>query len=209
MWWLLRAGARKTDDDVNKKTILKVKPAAKSPKAKSPPAKTAAKVVAKAKAPGPTKAVPLKKIKPEAKKIESKKPEPKKPGLKSEKPEVKVALKTAIKPQPKEQPEPVKAVAKPALPGDGKGKPPAKLDLKALAAKKNGSAAPEGAQAPGDPDKGDQDAPLLDMSDAAVRKMVTKAKQRGYVTYDELNRVLPSDKVSSEQIEDTMSMLSE
>ena len=55
----------------------------------------------------------------------------------------------------------------------------------------------------------DADSPLLDMSDVAVRKMVTRAKQRGYVTYDELNEVLPSDKVSSEQIEDTMSMLSE
>jgi len=55
----------------------------------------------------------------------------------------------------------------------------------------------------------DADSPLLDMSDAAVRKMIQKAKARGYVTYDELNKVLPSEKVSSEQIEDTMSMLSE
>src|SRR5690606_14592620 len=59
------------------------------------------------------------------------------------------------------------------------------------------------------PGQGDADSPLLDMSDAAVRKMITRSKQRGYVTYDELNRVLPSDKVSSEQIEDTMAMLSE
>jgi len=55
----------------------------------------------------------------------------------------------------------------------------------------------------------DADSPLLDMSDVAVRKMVARAKARGYVTYDELNKVLPSEKVSSEQIEDTMSMLSE
>ncbi|MDE2183524.1 MAG: RNA polymerase sigma factor RpoD [Alphaproteobacteria bacterium] len=47
------------------------------------------------------------------------------------------------------------------------------------------------------------------MSDVGVRKMIARAKARGYVTYDELNKVLPSDKVSSEQIEDTMSMLSE
>ncbi|MBI1330758.1 MAG: RNA polymerase sigma factor RpoD [Alphaproteobacteria bacterium] len=47
------------------------------------------------------------------------------------------------------------------------------------------------------------------MSDVGVRKMITRAKARGYVTYDELNKVLPSDKVSSEQIEDTMSMLNE
>ncbi len=53
------------------------------------------------------------------------------------------------------------------------------------------------------------DGPLLDMSDAAVKKMIKLAKQRGYVTYDELNEVLPSEEVSSEQIEDTMSMLSE
>jgi RNA polymerase primary sigma factor len=53
------------------------------------------------------------------------------------------------------------------------------------------------------------DSPLLDMSDAAVKRMIKLAKQRGYVTYDELNEVLPSEEVSSEQIEDTMSMLSE
>ena len=51
--------------------------------------------------------------------------------------------------------------------------------------------------------------PLLDMSDVGVRKMIAKAKARGYVTYDELNKVLPSDKISSEQIEDTMAMLNE
>ena len=51
--------------------------------------------------------------------------------------------------------------------------------------------------------------PLLDMSDVGVRKMIAKAKARGYVTYDELNKVLPSDKTSSEQIEDTMAMLNE
>ena len=42
-----------------------------------------------------------------------------------------------------------------------------------------------------------------------AEKMITKAKGRGYITYDELNRVLPSDQYSSEQIEDVMSMLSE
>jgi RNA polymerase primary sigma factor len=47
------------------------------------------------------------------------------------------------------------------------------------------------------------------MSDAAVKKLIKTAKQRGFVTYDELNEVLPSEEVSSEQIEDTMSMLSD
>ena len=53
------------------------------------------------------------------------------------------------------------------------------------------------------------DSPLLDMSDAAVKKMIKAAKARGWVTYDELNKVLPSEEFSSEQIEDTMAMLSE
>jgi RNA polymerase primary sigma factor len=54
-----------------------------------------------------------------------------------------------------------------------------------------------------------QDSPLLDLSDSAVKKMIKAAKKRGYVTVDELNSVLPSDEVSSEQIEDTMAMLSD
>ncbi|MEL6234611.1 MAG: RNA polymerase sigma factor RpoD [Pseudomonadota bacterium] len=52
-------------------------------------------------------------------------------------------------------------------------------------------------------------APMLDMSQAAVKKMIAQAKTRGYITYDELNQALPSEKVTSEQIEDVMSMLSE
>jgi len=52
------------------------------------------------------------------------------------------------------------------------------------------------------------DGPLLDDS-AAVKRLVAKGKERGYVTYDELNEALPSEQVSSEQIEDTMAMLSE
>jgi RNA polymerase primary sigma factor len=55
----------------------------------------------------------------------------------------------------------------------------------------------------------ERDAPLLDMSDSAVKRMLKTAKARGYVTYDELNDVLPSDEVTSEQIEDVMSTLSE
>ncbi|MDA7947409.1 MAG: RNA polymerase sigma factor RpoD, partial [Hyphomicrobiaceae bacterium] len=53
------------------------------------------------------------------------------------------------------------------------------------------------------------DGPLLDMSDAAVKKLIKTAKQRGYVTYEEINSVLPSEEVSSEQIEDTMSMFAD
>jgi RNA polymerase primary sigma factor len=53
------------------------------------------------------------------------------------------------------------------------------------------------------------DSPLLDALGASVKKMVAKGKERGYITYDELNEALPPDEVSSEQIEDTMAMLSE
>ena len=49
----------------------------------------------------------------------------------------------------------------------------------------------------------------LDMSQAAVKKMIAEARERGYITYDQLNQVLPPEQVSSEQIEDVMSMLSE
>ena len=49
----------------------------------------------------------------------------------------------------------------------------------------------------------------LDMSQAAVKKMIGDAREKGYITYDQLNTVLPPDQVSSEQIEDVMSMLSE
>src|ERR671934_1538202 len=61
------------------------------------------------------------------------------------------------------------------------------------------------------PEKDSQDAPspLLDLSDAAVKKMIKQAKKRGFVTFDQLNEVLPSDTTSPEQIEDIMSMLSD
>ncbi|MEX0956296.1 MAG: RNA polymerase sigma factor RpoD, partial [Rhizobiaceae bacterium] len=57
--------------------------------------------------------------------------------------------------------------------------------------------------------EGQTDGPLLDLSDDAVKKMIKVAKKRGYVTMDELNAVLPSEEVTSEQIEDTMAMLSD
>src|SRR5262245_60794887 len=55
----------------------------------------------------------------------------------------------------------------------------------------------------------EKDMPLLDLSDAAVKEFIKTARTRGYVTYDELDAVLPSEEVSSEQIEETMSMLSD
>ncbi|MEM6276849.1 MAG: sigma-70 family RNA polymerase sigma factor, partial [Pseudomonadota bacterium] len=51
--------------------------------------------------------------------------------------------------------------------------------------------------------------PMVDMSQAAVKKMIAEAREKGFITYDQLNQVLPPDQVNSEQIEDVMSMLSE
>ena len=59
------------------------------------------------------------------------------------------------------------------------------------------------------PDTPDAPLPLLDLSDAAVKKMIKTAKKRGYVTHDALNAVLPSEEVSSDQIEDIYAMLNE
>jgi len=53
------------------------------------------------------------------------------------------------------------------------------------------------------------DSPILDSLTASVRKLILRGKERGYVTYDELNAALPPEEFSSEQIEDTMTTLSE
>jgi RNA polymerase primary sigma factor len=53
------------------------------------------------------------------------------------------------------------------------------------------------------------DAPLIDLNEASLKKLISRAKKRGYITYDELNDALPQDQMSSEQIEDVMSALSE
>src|SRR5215217_7155079 len=53
------------------------------------------------------------------------------------------------------------------------------------------------------------DAPLIDLNDASIKKMIARAKKRGVVTYEELNQALPQDQMSSEQIEDVMSALND
>jgi len=53
------------------------------------------------------------------------------------------------------------------------------------------------------------DAPLIDLNDASIKKLLARAKKRGFVTYDELNEALPQDQMSSEQIEDIMSAINE
>ncbi|MDE2133067.1 MAG: RNA polymerase sigma factor RpoD [Alphaproteobacteria bacterium] len=116
------------------------------------------------------------------------------------------AAKSPVRIQPKAKAEPKTAAKAPA--------PVKKVPavVPAVAVKANGKVVPpvKPGLKPGEGETpGDADSPLLDMSDVGVRKMIARAKTRGYVTYDELNKVMPSDKVSSEQIEDTMSMLSE
>ncbi len=76
----------------------------------------------------------------------------------------------------------------------------AKVNDKELPEKEKDTAAPETPDSP---------LPLLDLSDAAVKKMIKQAKKRGYVTHEQLNAVLPSEEVSSDQIEDIYAMLNE
>ncbi|TDI56922.1 MAG: RNA polymerase sigma factor RpoD, partial [Alphaproteobacteria bacterium] len=59
------------------------------------------------------------------------------------------------------------------------------------------------------PESPTPDGPILDLKNAAVKRMIKESKKRGWVTVDELNAVLPSEEVTSEQIEDTMSMLND
>ncbi len=77
---------------------------------------------------------------------------------------------------------------------------------KSAAAKKAGAKSEDQATSGSDTER---DSPLLDMSDAAVKRLIKAAKARGYVTYEQLNAVLPSEEVSSDQIEDLYAMLSD
>ncbi len=65
----------------------------------------------------------------------------------------------------------------------------------------------EAAELAENPESGD--APLIDLNEASVKKLLARAKKRGYITYDELNAALPQDQMSSEQIEDVMSAINE
>ncbi|MEA3009859.1 MAG: polymerase primary sigma factor [Sphingomonadales bacterium] len=61
----------------------------------------------------------------------------------------------------------------------------------------------------GDDKQENGDAPLIDLNEASLKKLVARAKKRGYITYDELNEALPQDQMSTDQIEDVMSALNE
>src|SRR5438067_6730018 len=85
------------------------------------------------------------------------------------------------------------------------GKTASKVKVAAAAKEEKKEEAPEKEAA----DTPDTPLPLLDLSDAAVKKLIRTAKKRGYVTHDEINSVLPSEEVNSEQIEDLLAMFSE
>src|SRR5215210_1472560 len=53
------------------------------------------------------------------------------------------------------------------------------------------------------------DAPLIDLNEASIKKLLARAKKRGVITYDEINEALPQDQVSSDQVEDVMSALND
>ena len=53
------------------------------------------------------------------------------------------------------------------------------------------------------------DAPLIDLNEASIKKLIARAKRRGVITVDELNEALPQDQMTSEQIEDIMAAISE
>jgi len=155
---------------------------------------------------------------------DSKKPQPVKPAMKGSAKPVATPKPLAAKTQPVKAPPP-KASVKPAAvketpPKGGSEKTgtvktqPAKVetaregrtDNKGL--RRDGMAKSDAtAKRKSAPEA--TDGPLLDMNDATVKKFIKSAKARGFVTYDELNKVLPSDQNSSEQIEDIMSQLSE
>jgi RNA polymerase primary sigma factor len=163
------------------------------------------------------------KISKDVKKTAKAKPVAKKPVPARAAASKKTAAKS--KPAPKPAKPAAKQAAAKAVPAKAAPAAKSKIDPKAAKAKaapevalkkplpvpqKVAAKIPPKTGKPGESEApGDADSPLLDMSDVGVRKMIAKAKTRGYVTYDELNKVLPSEKTSSEQIEDTMSMLNE
>src|SRR5215203_4974835 len=128
---------------------------------------------------------------------------------------------------PKVAPKPVaakpaapKPVVKAAAPKVAVPKPPAvqkKNEEKGMAsksaaavkAKVHDKELPEKEKDTAAPETPDSPLPLLDLSDAAVKKMIKQAMKRGYVTHEQLNDVLPSEEVSSDQIEDIYAMLNE
>jgi RNA polymerase primary sigma factor len=197
--------------------------------AKTPP--PAAKKSAKAAAPVKEAAKPIGKAAAPAPKPGAKAPGKEAPAKVSGKtiptaPKQAPALKPALKPMAKAPPKAAKA---PIKGGNGALPSPKAVEQQRVAAVEairraavavgagtGASASPKDQAAMAKAQKeevAESDAaeagPLLDLSDAAVKKMIRLSKKRGYVTYDQLNDVMPSEEVTSEKIEDVLSMLNE
>ncbi|MBX9926340.1 MAG: RNA polymerase sigma factor RpoD, partial [Hyphomicrobiaceae bacterium] len=71
------------------------------------------------------------------------------------------------------------------------------------------STKPVAQDAPPPTEAPERDAPVLDLTDAGVKKLIKAGKAAGYVTYDQLNAALPAEMTASEQIEDTLAMLND
>ena len=154
------------------------------------PVKPAAKAKTNGKTAAPAKAAPKAALKAVPAKAVPAKAAPAKPTAKAAAPAAKTAPGKAVPaakgPAAKVNPQ---LVAKPGIVKPGQKQKDETAD----------------AQTPATPG----DSPLLDSTNASIKKLIAKAKERGYITYDELNAALPSEEMTSEQIEDTMSMLSE
>ena len=176
------------------KKQVKKKPAPQKAKAAKPAPKPKAAAKLLVKKPAPVKAAPKTTVKTKhavketklatkaapAKKIEVKKPEIKKPEVKVEKVSMSPAAAEKSAPTPK----------------------PATKQSKSAGFEQD-----DATRTKSDEDKAE--APIIDTVADAIKKMIKKGKDRGYVTLDEINAVLPQDKINSDLIEDTMAMLSE
>jgi RNA polymerase primary sigma factor len=143
-------------------------------------------------------------------KVEAKKPQ-----------DLKSILKAMVKPLPPAKPKPAKLTGSAIANGAAKSSPShpsgqamTKTTTTAVKAAQRpgvqaGKPAAKGQKGDGEGQTEERGDPLLDLTDAAVKKMIARAKQRGFITLDELNKVMPSEQVSSEQIEDTMAQLSD
>ena len=183
-----------------------VKPVAKTPVKPAP--KTQPKLVKQTAAKAP-KVAPKTTTKPVPKTAAKTPPKP------TDKPAPKATPKVAQKPDAaptKAKPEPKSGASKTSEVKSPQLQATTSTTIKS-AAKAASKAPPKSAkdgEKPADGEKTETpDSPLLDLSDAAVKKLIKTAKKRGYVTYEEVNAVLPSEEVSPDQIEDIMAMFSE
>ncbi len=204
--------AKSSETKVTSKAASKApaKAAAKT-KAAKPAAKAPAKKPVSPKAP---KAAPKAAAKPTAKAPAKTATKASAPQAKAAKPAPKTAVKATKAAPPKETAKKAPA-AKPSAPVKAAKEKAAAPQTAASAPEKAPAPRPEAARAAtpesktaqAEDDKGDD--ALSDASVDAIKKMIKRGKERGYVTIDEINAALPQDKINSDLIEDTMAALSE